>query len=192
MQRIFVPREAENAFAAALVEHVRESVRFGDPRHEDTVVGPLIRSEEADRVMAWIAEARERGAEVLCGGHREHNVIAPTLLRRVDPALRVSCQEVFGPVAVIDGYDDFEDGIRRINDSRFGLQAGIFTHDVDRAFRAFSEVEVGGLTINETPTWRIDHMPYGGVKESGFGREGVRYAIEEMTELKLLVLNLEA
>ncbi len=105
--------------------------------------------------------------------------------------MRISCQEVFGPVAVIDTFDDLENAFAKVNDSRFGLQAGIFTHDIDHAFRAFRELEVGGVTVNETPTWRVDHMPYGGVKESGSGREGIRYAIEEMTELRLLVLNLE-
>jgi acyl-CoA reductase-like NAD-dependent aldehyde dehydrogenase len=190
VQRILVPRAVEDRFVEAFVKHVREQVPFGDPSREETVAGPLIRSEEADRVMSWIAEARERGAEVLIGGRRERNVIEPTLLRRVDPTLRISCQEVFGPVAVLETFDDLEEAFRKVNDSRFGLQAGIFTHDIDHAFRAFRELEVGGVTVNETPTWRVDHMPYGGVKESGFGREGIRHAIEEMTELRLLVLKL--
>jgi acyl-CoA reductase-like NAD-dependent aldehyde dehydrogenase len=190
VQRIFVHRAEEKRFVDAFVAHVRQSVPFGDPSLEETVAGPLIRSEEADRVMSWIAEARDRGAEVLSGGRRERNVIEPTLLRRVDPSLRISCQEVFGPVAVLDTFDGLDEAIRKVNDSRFGLQAGIFTHDLDHAFRAFREIEAGGVTVNETPTWRVDHMPYGGVKESGSGREGIRYAIEEMTELRLLVLNL--
>lgn len=190
VQRIFVPRAREASFVEEFVAYVRASVPFGDPSIEETVAGPLIRSEEADRVMSWIAEARTGGAEVLTGGRREHNVIEPALLRKVDPSLRISCQEVFGPVAVIDTFEDLDDGLRKVNDSRYGLQAGIFTHDIDHAFRAFRTLEVGGVTVNETPTWRMDHMPYGGVKESGSGREGVRYAIEEMTELRLLVLNL--
>ena len=190
VQRILVPREIEGRFVAAFTNHIREQVPFGDPSLEETIVGPLIRSEEADRVMAWIAEARESGAEVLIGGRRSDNVIEPTLLRKVDPALRISCQEVFGPVAILETFTDFEEAIRKVNDSDFGLQAGVFTRDIDRAFRAFRDLEVGGVLINEMPTWRIDHMPYGGVKQSGFGREGIRFAIEEMTEPRLLVLNL--
>jgi acyl-CoA reductase-like NAD-dependent aldehyde dehydrogenase len=189
-QRILVPRESEAMFAEAFTAHVREKVPFGDPSNEETIAGPLIRSEEADRVMGWIGEARDSGAEILAGGHRSENLVEPTLLRKVDPRLRISCQEVFGPIAVIDTFTDFADAIRKVNDSDFGLQAGVFTHDIDHAFRAFRDVEVGGVLINEMPTWRIDHMPYGGVKQSGFGREGIRFAIEEMTEPKLLVLNL--
>jgi acyl-CoA reductase-like NAD-dependent aldehyde dehydrogenase len=120
----------------------------------------------------------------------DHNVIDPTLIRKVDPSLRISCQEVFGPIAVLDTFDTFDEALFKVNDSRFGLQAGLFTHDIDHAFRAFQELEVGGITVNETPSWRVDHMPYGGVKDSGFGREGIRYAIEEMTEPRLMVLNL--
>jgi glyceraldehyde-3-phosphate dehydrogenase (NADP+) len=190
VQRILVPRETEAAFVEAFSAHVRESVPYGDPATEETIVGPLIRSEEADRVMGWIAEARAAGAEIVAGGSRSGNVIEPTLLRGVDPKLRISCQEVFGPVAVVDTFGDFEEAVRKVNDSDFGLQAGVFTHDIDRAFRAFRDIQTGGVLINEMPTWRIDHMPYGGVKQSGFGREGVRFAIEEMTEPKLLVLNL--
>lgn len=190
VQRVYVPKAIEASFVEEFVAYARTSVPFGDPSLEETIAGPLIRSEEADRVMSWIAEARTRGAEVLTGGRRQRNVIEPTLLRNVDPSLRISCQEVFGPVAVIDTFEGLDEGLAKVNDSRFGLQAGIFTHDIDHAFRAFHTLEVGGVTVNETPTWRVDHMPYGGVKESGSGREGVRYAIEEMTELRLLVLNL--
>ena len=191
VQRILVPQGIEEAFIGAFTAHVREKVPFGDPALEETIAGPLIRSEEADRVMAWIAEARETGAEILIGGRRSDNVIEPTLLRRVDPKLRISCQEVFGPVAVVDTFADFDEALDKVNGSEYGLQAGIFTHDIDHAFRAFRDLEVGGVMINEMPTWRIDHMPYGGVKKSGFGREGVRFAIEEMTEARLLVLNVE-
>ena len=190
VQRIYVPRETEAAFAEAFAAHVRDHVPFGDPSHEETIAGPLIRSEEADRVVSWLAEARASGAEILIGGRRSGNVIEPALLRRVDPSLRVSCQEVFGPVAVLEPFEDFAEALRKVNHSDFGLQAGVFTHDIDRAFHAFRDLEVGAVLINEMPTWRIDHMPYGGVKQSGFGREGVRFAIEEMTEPRLLVLNL--
>ncbi len=190
VQRILVPEEVEEAFVEGFVAYAREKVPFGDPSLEETIVGPLIRSEEADRVMAWIGEARESGAEILAGGRRSGNIIEPTLLRRVDPRMRISCQEVFGPVAVLDTFKEFDEALSKVNDSEYGLQAGVFTHDLDHAFRAFRDLEVGGVLINEMPTWRIDHMPYGGVKRSGFGREGVRYAIEEMTELRLLVLNL--
>lgn len=190
VQRILVPRGIEEEFVRAFSAHIRDHVPFGDPAKEETIVGPLIRSEEADRVMSWIGEARESGAEVLAGGRRLDNVIEPTLLRKVDPRLRISCQEVFGPVAVLETFADFDEALRKVNDSDFGLQAGVFTHDIDRAFRAFRDLEVGGVLINEMPTWRIDHMPYGGVKQSGFGREGIRSAIEEMTEPRLMVVNL--
>lgn len=190
VQRIFVPEEVEKRFAEEFAAYARNRVPFGDPALEETVAGPLIRSEEADRVMAWIGDARDSGAEVLAGGRRSGNVIEPTLLRRVDPRLRISCQEVFGPVAVIDTFEEFGEALAKVNDSDFGLQAGVFTHDLDHAFRAFRDLEVGGVLINQMPTWRIDHMPYGGAKQSGFGREGIRYAIEEMTELRLLVINL--
>lgn len=188
VQRIFVPREEEERFAETMAAHVRDSVTFGDPSREETVAGPLIRSEEADRVMSWIAEARERGATIVVGGRRSHNIIEPTLLRHVDPELRIASEEVFGPVAVLDGYGTFDEALEKVNDSRFGLQAGLFTNDLAHAFRALQDLEVGAVLVNETPTWRVDHMPYGGVKESGFGREGVRCAIEEMTEPRLLVL----
>ncbi len=229
VQRVFVPSGIEKAFVEAFVAHVREKVPYGDPRLDETVSGPLIRSEETDRVMgwcgdardsraavrgafrgleepssallcrsektdgvmAWIADARESGAEVLVGGHRLHNVIEPTLLRKVDPKCKVSCREVFGPVAVLDTFDRFDEAIEKVNASDFGLQAGLFTHHIGHAFRAFRDIEVGAVTINETPTYRVDHMPYGGVKESGFGREGIRYAIEEMTEPRPLVLHLD-
>lgn len=190
VQRIFVPEEIAGSFADGLAAYARHRVPSGDPALEETLVGPLIRSEEVDRVMAWIGEARNSGAEVLAGGRRSGNVLEPTILRRVDPRLRISCQEVFGPVAVIDTFEDFDEALAKVNDSEFGLQAGIFTHDLAHAFRAFRDLEVGGVLVNEMPTWRIDHMPYGGAKQSGFGREGIRYAIEEMTELRLLVLNL--
>ncbi|MBD3162822.1 MAG: aldehyde dehydrogenase family protein [Candidatus Eisenbacteria bacterium] len=188
VQRIYAPKREEDRFVEAFVAHVRENVAHGDPKDEATVSGPLISSEETDRVMAWIAEARERGAELLCGGSRHHNVIEPTLLRNVDPTLKISCQEVFGPVGVFDTFNSFEEALAKVNDSEFGLQAGLFTHDLDHAFQAFRDLEVGGVTINETPTYRVDHMPYGGVKQSGFGREGIRYTIEEMTELRLMLL----
>ena len=191
VQRIYVPKLGEDRFVESFVDHVRRKVPFGDPKEEATVSGPLISGEEADRVMAWIAEAREQGAELLAGGGRRGSVIEPTVLRNVDPSLRISCQEVFGPVAVIDTFETFEEAIAKVNDSEFGLQAGLFTHDLDHAFQAFRELEVGCVTINETPTYRVDHMPYGGVKRSGFGREGIRYTIEEMTELRLMLLRHE-
>ncbi|MDM7916049.1 MAG: aldehyde dehydrogenase family protein, partial [Candidatus Eisenbacteria bacterium] len=190
VQRVLVPARDERAFVDAFAAYAREQIPHGDPALEETVVGPLIRSEEADRLMGWIAEARDRGAEIACGGHRSGNVVEPTILRDVDPRLRISCQEAFGPVAVVDSHESLEQAIEKVNDSEFGLQAGLFTHDLDRAFRFYRDVEAGGVTINEVPTWRVDHMPYGGVKHSGFGREGIRWAIEEMTELKLLVLRL--
>ncbi|NUP90803.1 MAG: aldehyde dehydrogenase family protein, partial [Candidatus Sumerlaeia bacterium] len=132
---------------------------------------------------------KRAGAKLLCGGTRRGQVIAPTLLAGVPPSLPVSCQEVFGPVAVVETWDDFDDVLRRVNDSAYGLQAGVFTRDLHRAAQAFRDLEVGGVVVNNTPTFRIDHQPYGGEKDSGLGREGIRWAIEEMTTVRILSLN---
>jgi glyceraldehyde-3-phosphate dehydrogenase (NADP+) len=143
----------------------------------------------ARRVEDWIREAVAQGARVLTGGKRVGALVEATVLADVTPAMKVSCREVFGPVVTVSRYRRFREALDALNDSDFGLQAGLFTRDVDRVFQAYRDLEVGALLANEVPTWRADHMPYGGVKDSGLGREGVRYAIEEMTELKLLVLN---
>ncbi len=165
------------------------SLRMGDPMEESTTLGPMISEGEARRVETWVQEAVEGGARVLCGGERQGSFFQPTLLERVDAAAKVSCREVFGPVATLEGFRDFDAALRRVNDSDYGLQAGLFTRDIHRAFRALDELEVGGVVINDVPSTRVDSMPYGGVKASGLGREGVRYAIEDMTEIRVMVLS---
>jgi len=190
VQRIYVEEEIFAAFRKRFLRAIKEKVGVGDPRKRTTVVGPMIDSASADRAMEWIQEAKDGGAKVLCGGKRRGNVIGPTVLTDVDPRMKISCREAFGPVVTLDPYSDFEEALRRANNSVYGLQAGVFTRDIRRIHSAFCELDVGGVIINDYPTFRVDNMPYGGVKNSGMGREGVKYAIEEMTELKLLVLNL--
>jgi len=167
-----------------------QALPSGDPAQEATVIGPLIDEAAAKRVEQWIQEAVAQGARLLTGGRRAGSVVEATVLVDVTPAMKVSCREVFGPVVTVSRYKTFASALASLNDSDYGLQAGVFTHNVDRIFRAYCDLEVGAVLANEIPTFRADHMPYGGVKNSGLGREGVRYAIEEMTELKMLVLNL--
>ena len=150
----------------------------------------MISEEAARRAESWINEAAAGGAQILAGGKRVGPVLEPTVLSHTQPKMKVNCEEVFAPVVVVEPYDDFADAIQRVNDSPYGLQAGVFTRDAKLLFTAYEELEVGGLIAGDIPSWRIDHMPYGGVKDSGMGREGLRYAIEEMTESRILVLNL--
>jgi acyl-CoA reductase-like NAD-dependent aldehyde dehydrogenase len=189
VQRIFVHRDVEERFLARLVDGVQK-LKMGDPLDESTDVGPMINEDAARRAASWIDEAARAGAKIATGGKRTGSFLEPTVLTHTRPDMKVSCQEVFAPVVTVETYDDFDDAIRRINDSPFGLQAGLFTRDARLLFRAFEELEVGGVIAGDMSSFRIDHMPYGGVKESGMGREGVRYAIEEMTEPRILVLNL--
>jgi acyl-CoA reductase-like NAD-dependent aldehyde dehydrogenase len=149
----------------------------------------MISIKDAKRVEQWVDEAVSQGAKVICGGRRHGLFYEATLLENVKPDMKVSCMEVFGPVAVLAPFLDFAEAVARTNASEFGLQAGVFTNDLHHAFYAFSEMEVGGVMINDVPSFRVDSMPYGGVKESGFGREGVRWSMESMTETKLMVLN---
>jgi acyl-CoA reductase-like NAD-dependent aldehyde dehydrogenase len=158
---------------------------------ETTDLGPLIRESDAIRVTNWVEEAVRSGARLLCGGSRQGSIVDPTVLTGTKPEMKVNCQEIFGPVVTVEPYaSNFEEALRRINKSNYGLQAGLFTRDVKLLFLAYDELEVGALIAGDIPSFRIDQMPYGGVKDSGVGREGVRYAIEEMTEPKLLVMNL--
>ena len=189
VQRIFVQRSVEAKFVEALVSGVKK-LKVGDPLDEATDVGPLINEDAARRAATWIEEAVAGGAKLLCGGHRTGSLLEPAVLTRTRPEMRVNCQEVFAPVVVVEPYDEFDEAIRRTNDSPYGLQAGVFTRDAKLLFKAFEELEVGGVIAGDISAFRIDSMPYGGIKESGLGREGLRYAIEEMTEPKLLVLNL--
>jgi acyl-CoA reductase-like NAD-dependent aldehyde dehydrogenase len=189
VQRVLVERSVYGKLTELLVNGVSH-LRCGDPMEETTDVGPLIREQDAIRTADWIKEAIAGGARVLCGGQRNGWFVEPTVLTNTKPDMRVNCQEVFGPVVTVEPYDRFEDALARVNHSPYGLQAGIFTRDAKLIFRAFEELEVGGLMAGEVPTFRADQMPYGGIKDSGFGREGVRYTIEEMTEPRLLMMNL--
>jgi acyl-CoA reductase-like NAD-dependent aldehyde dehydrogenase len=163
-------------------------LKCGDPRQEDTFVGPIISEREAERIEDWIRSALRRGAKLLCGGRRTGSLIEPTLLENVPSDEKICAEEAFGPVAVLAPFREFDAALDEVNRSTFGLQAGVFTRDLYRAHRAWNRLEVGGVLINEVPSWRVDHMPYGGVKDSGFGREGVRFAMEDMTEIRLLVI----
>ncbi len=189
VQRIVVHDEVYSRFQEKFLSRVK-ALGVGDPRDERTVIGPLINEEAARRVESWIQEAVGQGATLLMGGGRRGSVVEATVLTDVTPRMKVSCQEVFGPVVTLGRYKRFDEALAILNDSDYGLQAGVFTQDLSKVFEAYRVLEVGAVLANEIPTWRADHMPYGGVKDSGLGREGVRYAIEDMTELKLLVLNL--
>jgi acyl-CoA reductase-like NAD-dependent aldehyde dehydrogenase len=189
VQRVYVHNSVFDAFAADVVCRV-EALRVGDPMDPATDVGPMIEEGEAERIEQWVAEAVSVGGRVLTGGRRLGGALyAPTVLADVPADAKVCAQEVFAPVITLSRFTEFEDALRAVNDSTYGLQAGVFTADLEHTLRAFDALEVGGVIINDVPTWRIDHMPYGGVKDSGLGREGPRYTIEEMTELKLLVVN---
>jgi len=189
VQRILVQQSVYGKFVDLFLAGVKKLVT-GDPLDEMTDVGPLIRESDAQRTFDWIQEAVRGGARVLCGGSRRGSLVEPTVLTGTKSEMKVNCQEMFGPVVTVEPYERFDDALRQINSSAYGLQAGLFTRDAKLMFQAFEELEVGGLLAGDVPTFRIDHMPYGGVKESGLGREGLRYAIEEMTEPKLMVMNL--
>ena len=188
VQRIYVQEAVYEPFLEALLSRVR-ALELGDPLDEKTDVGPLIDRSAAERVEEWVNEARAAGARVLAGGARRGNLWEPTVLDRLEPTLRVSCAEVFAPLVGLYPYSDVSEAIAAAGASDFGLQAGLFTHDERIIAAAVDGIEVGGLMVNDVSTFRIDHMPYGGVRLSGFGREGVRYAIEEMTEMKLVTFN---
>ena len=187
VQRVLVQESVYEPFLEALVNATR-ALGVGDPSDPNTVVGPVIDAANAERVMAWIAEAVESGATVASGGTREGNVLAPTILTGTSPDLKVRCAEVFGPVVTVNPYGTFEEAVAMVNNSPFGLQAGVFTNDLRHALYAHRHLEVGGVVVGDIPTVRFDHTPYGGVKDSGLGREGVRYAMAEMTEPRLLLI----
>jgi acyl-CoA reductase-like NAD-dependent aldehyde dehydrogenase len=189
VQRILVERSVCGKFTDALLAGVKK-LKSGDPLQDSTDVGPLIRESDAIRATEWIQEAVGGGARVLIGGQRRGSMLEPTVLTGTRPDMKVNCQEIFAPVVTVEPYDDFYDAIRQVNRSSYGLQAGLFVRDAKLLFNAYEELEVGGVIAGDVPTFRIDHMPYGGIKDSGLGREGLRYAIEEMTEPRLLVMNL--
>lgn len=189
VQRILVERSVYAKFVDLLLAGVKQ-LKLGDPLDETTDLGPLIRESDAVRASDWVQEAVRGGARLLCGGQRKGPLLDPTVLSGTRPEMKVNCQEIFAPVVTVESYDDFDSALRQINDSPYGLQVGIFSRDAKLLFRAYEELEVGGVIAGDVPTFRIDHMPYGGVKDSGLGREGLRYAIEDMTEPKLLVMSL--
>jgi acyl-CoA reductase-like NAD-dependent aldehyde dehydrogenase len=189
VQRVLLHRPIYDAALGKLIEQTA-ALKAGDPREDDTDVGPMIDEQAAEKAAAWVREAVAAGARIAVGGRREGALLHPTILTDTTPDMCVDCQEVFAPVITVSAYDDFEEAIRRANATDFGLQSGVFTQNVNRVMKAFESMEVGGLQVNDVSTFRVDHMPYGGVKGSGIGREGPRYAIEEMTEMKLMVLNL--
>ena len=188
VQRVYAHQDIYEEFEEKFVK-ISRSMPVGNPTNPRIIVGPMSSEETAANAKAWIDEAVQGGARVLCGGSRNGAILEPTVLVDVEPNMRVNCEEVFAPVVTLRKFVDIAGAIRMVNQSRFGLQAGIFSNDLQAVLRAYNDLEVGGLIVNDYPTYRIDHMPYGGVKDSGFGREGVRYAMEEMTELKLLAIN---
>ncbi len=189
VQRIYVQRDAYDAFLERFLPLV-EALEVGDPASDDTDVGPLIAESERDRVLEWIEEAKASGATILTGGTLDGELVRPTVIADAPPEAKVACEEVFGPVCTVTAYDTIEEAIAHANGTRYGLQAGIFTGDVRTALRAARELEFGGVTVNEAPTFRADQQPYGGVKDSGNTREGPAYAVREMTDERVVVLQL--
>jgi len=187
VQRVFVDKSIFQTFLWKLVECAAKLVS-GDPSKDETDVGPLVRLSEAERVEAWIKEAVEAGARLVAGGERNGSVMTPAILTGTKSGMKIRDEELFGPVVVVEPYEDFEDALAEVNHSRYGLQAGLLTRDAGRILTAYRELEVGALIVGDTPAWRLDPMPYGGVKDSGLGREGIRSAIEEMTEPRMLVM----
>lgn len=187
VQRILIHEAVYDAFREMLVRKTK-LLKMGDPREEDTFVGPVISHRDGERLKNWIDEAVAAGGRLLCGGGRDGAMVEATLLEDVPGNQPICAEEAFGPVAVLSKFREFDDALREVNNSEFGLQAGIFTRDLNKMFRAWDELEVGGVVIGDVPSWRVDNMPYGGVKDSGLGREGICYAIEDMTELRLLVI----
>ncbi|WP_425640770.1 aldehyde dehydrogenase family protein [Marinomonas gallaica] len=187
VQRILVHESLYEEVKQRLSKAVKALVS-GDPLNENTFIGPMISEKEAARLHRWIKEAVANGASVLAGGDRQGALLDATLLENVTATDSLSCQEAFGPVAILSSFTAFDEALEDVNNSAFGLQAGVFTKDIYKAYRAWDELEVGGVVIGDVPSWRVDHMPYGGVKDSGLGREGVRFAIEDMTEMRLMVL----
>ncbi|WP_096188711.1 aldehyde dehydrogenase family protein [Evansella halocellulosilytica] len=185
LQRIYVHEHLKESLLLKMKEQV-QSLKIGDPLDEQTNVSSLISPTDKDRVLTWIEEAITNGAKLISGGKAQQNIVEPTILADVPANVKVSCEEVFGPVVIVNSFSTWEEAIELVNDSEFGLQAGVFTQDLRKAFIASEELEVGGVMINDIPTFRVDHMPYGGVKNSGFGREGIKYAVQEMTEKKLV------
>ena len=189
LQRLFVHADVYDTVLERLVEETK-ALKVGDPRDRNCDVGPMISEAAADRVDAWVQAALDTGAKRPVGGRREAKLVWPMILTHTRPEMKVMAEEIFGPVVSVVRYDTFDDGLRMLADTPYGLQAGIYTRDLEKAFTAVRRLDMGGVLINDTPIYRADHMPYGGNKRSGIGREGVRFAIEEMTNLRMVVINL--
>ena len=187
VQRILVHASIYEEFRDALVGKVK-SLIIGDPKDENTFIGPVISEKDAQRLESWVREAADKGATVLCGGGRNGVMMEPTLVENPPADCTLSIEEAFGPVATITRFDDFDAALAEVNNSKFGLQAGIFTRDLYKAQKAWEELDVGGVVIGDVPSFRVDNMPYGGVKDSGLGREGIRFAMEDMSEIRNLVI----
>ena len=186
VQRIFVREPLFEGFLKSFVQKASE-LKIGNPEEEETDLSALIHEKEAVRVEQWIEDAKNSGASVICGGKRVGSIVEPTVITNTAPTLSVSCQEAFAPIVTVNSYEEWDEAINHVNDSQYGLQAGLYTTSVQKAFDAVDKLEVGGVIVNDIPTFRVDQMPYGGVKNSGTGREGIKYSIEEMSELKLAV-----
>ncbi len=188
VQRVLVQRPVYDEFLARFVEESRSNVKVGPPTDEEAIMSSMIDRWNAERVMEWIADAEKAGAKVHCGNERDGNLVSPTVLTEVDPKSKISAQEAFAPTVTVAPFDTWDEAIAAVNDSRYGLQAGVFTNDLSAVWKCFDGIEVGGVIHNDYPTFRVDMMPYGGVKDSGFGREGLRWSVKEMCEERLLVV----
>ena len=187
VQRVIVHESIYDDFKQRYTDKVANLIH-GDPLNEETFIGPMISESEAIRLDNWVQDAVAAGANLLCGGKREGNMLQATLLENVPSDAAINTEEAFGPVSIISSFSDFDEALKEVNNSQFGLQAGVFTRDIYKAHKAWDELNVGGVVIGDVPSWRVDNMPYGGVKESGLGREGITFAMEDMTEIRLMVL----
>ena len=187
VQRLLVHSKIYDEFKSRYVEKVKALVS-GDPSNEDTFIGPMISEGEAERLHGWIEEAKEKGATILCGGTRDGAMLEATVMENVPKDCDASAEEAFGPLSILVPFDDYDEALEEVNNSRYGLQAGVFTRDIYKAHKAWDVLDVGGVVIGDVPSWRVDNMPYGGMKDSGLGREGIRYAIEDMSETRLMVI----
>jgi acyl-CoA reductase-like NAD-dependent aldehyde dehydrogenase len=187
VQRIYIHASIYNEVKTRFVEATKK-LKAGDPKQRDVFLGPLIDEAAAKRLESWIGEALAAGAKLLCGGGRDGNMLEATVLENVPRDAKLNALEAFGPVTLLAKFDRFDDAVAAVNDSDYGLQAGVFTNDLQHAMRAWDGVVAGGVIVNDVPSFRVDNMPYGGVKLSGLGREGIRYAIEDMTERRLMVM----
>lgn len=190
VQRLLLHRPIYEEFCDQFIPAV-EALKVGDPRDADTDIGPMIRESDAKRAESWVNEAIEAGAHALLPGKREGSILWPTVLTETTGDMKVRCEEIFAPVVTLIPYETWDEAVFLMNDTPYGLQAGLFTNDMRRIMDAWERIEVGGLHVNNVSTFRVDHMPYGGVKDSGFGREGVKYTMDEMTEIRLMVLHLD-